>query len=100
LAALINTGCLYVLLRKRGYYTPRAGWKAFSIRLLSANAVLAIWLIVSAGSLDVWLNQTVMWRIGHLLLSLGGSIPLYFAMLWLTGIKLHHLLMPQAAVSR
>lgn len=96
LAALINMGCLYYVLRQRGYYSPRDGWQSFAIRLVISNLVLALWLIFGSDSLSVWVTESTMWRVMHLTFLLGTSVVLYFAMLYLTGIRLQHLMMPSA----
>jgi putative peptidoglycan lipid II flippase len=98
LAAIINTAFLFYFLRQRGFYQPREGWKLFGIRLLITNVVLAVWLWVGAGDIDTWLTQTSMWRITHLAFLLLSAVGLYFALLWLTGVRLHHLLMPSKQV--
>lgn len=95
LAAIINMSCLYYYLRQRGYYSPRDGWSLFSIRLLFANGVLAAWLWFGAGDIETWTAQHAMWRVTHLAFLLGTSVLLYLATLWVTGIRPHHLLIPQ-----
>jgi putative peptidoglycan lipid II flippase len=94
LAALVNTGCLFYLLRSRGLYCPRQGWRAFSLRLAVTNILLAAWLWIGSGDLSDWLTNTSLWRITHLTFLLVSSGILYFASLWLTGIRMQHLLMP------
>lgn len=98
LAAIVNTSCLYYYLRQRGLYSPRAGWKLFAMRLGAANIVMAIWLWIGAGELTNWLNATAWWRIEHLSFLLATAMLVYFAVLWLSGIRLHHLLMHEQAV--
>lgn len=93
LAALVNTGCLFYLLRSRGFYIPREGWKLFSLRLFAANSVLAVWLWLGAGDVTTWITSQAMWRIQHLAFLLITAVLIYFAVLWLTGIRLQHLLM-------
>ncbi len=95
LAALVNGGLLYVFLRRRGFYRPREGWKLFALRLTIANAVVAIWLWVFAGNLQTWITQNSLWRLAHLAFLLVTAVIIYFAVLWLSGVRLHHLLMPQ-----
>ncbi len=95
LAALVNTGCLYYFLRERGFYHPREGWRLFMLRLVFANIILAAWLWLGAGDLSMWINSHVMWRIEHLAFLLISAVLIYFAALWLAGMRLHHLLMPQ-----
>lgn len=94
LAAVVNSGSLYYFLRQRGYYQPRAGWKLFGARLLIANSVLALWLLFAAGDVNVWIAQPTLWRVEHLAFLLVSSIAIYFATLFVSGIRLHHLLIP------
>lgn len=95
LAAVVNSGFLFYFLRKRAHYQPRAGWKLFAIRLFSANSILGVWLFVSAGQITTWLHQGTLWRYTHLAGILVAAMIIYFAALWLTGVRPHHLLMPQ-----
>lgn len=95
LAAVVNTGFLFYFLRLRGFYHPREGWPEFSIRLAIANIILAIWLLIGAGDIHTWINNHAMWRIEHLAFLLITAVLLYFAVLWIVGIRIHHLLMPQ-----
>src|SRR3990167_1389521 len=92
LAAVLNTGCLFYYLCKEGIYQPREGWGFFTLRLVFANMILAAWLWVGAGSLDAWLVNPVSWRFVHLLVLLLSAIAMYFASLWLVGVRVHHLL--------
>ena len=95
LAAVINTGFLFYFLRLRGFYHARSGWQLFILRLLVANGVLAIWLWIGAGDLNEWITHHAWWRLTHLAFLLVTAVLLYFAVLWLIGVRLHHLLMPQ-----
>lgn len=95
LAAIVNSGCLLYFLRQRGIYKPREGWKGFALRIAIANIVIAIWLWIGAGDVNEWIANHALWRIEHLAFLLSTSVLLYFAVLWLSGVRLHHLLMPQ-----
>lgn len=95
LAALINTSLLYFALRKKALYQPRSGWKLFIFRLLMANTILGIWLWFGSGELNTWITSHALWRIGHLSFLLLSAVVIYFVALWLSGIRLHHLLMPR-----
>ena len=97
-AAIVNTGLLFYLLRAQGFYEPRVGWLRFAMRLLMANAVLATWLWVEGGALEMWLSHETLWRALHLAWLLLSSILLYLTTLWLTGVRLHHLLMPDVSL--
>lgn len=94
LAAIVNTGCLFYFLRKRGFYRPRNGWRLFAIRIGIANLVLFCWLWFGSGELSDWMTHPAMWRLGHLAFLLVSSVLLYFASLWVSGVRLHDLLMP------
>jgi putative peptidoglycan lipid II flippase len=95
LAAIINTSFLFYFLQQRGIYQPREGWKLFLARLSVANMMVAVWLWISAGDLNIWVTHHALWRLGHLGFLLLSAILIYFAGLWLTGVRLHHLLIPQ-----
>lgn len=95
LAALVNGGLLFYFLRKRGFYEFREGWKLFAVRLLIANVVVGIWLYVGAGDIQTWIHQTAVWRLMHLTFLMVTAAFVYFGALWITGIRLHHLLIPQ-----
>lgn len=94
LAAIVNAGFLFYFLRVRRFYQPREGWKLFAIRLAIANSVLAIWLWFGAGNIQTWIAQHALWRFEHLLFLLSSAVLIYFAALWLSGVRLRHLLMP------
>jgi putative peptidoglycan lipid II flippase len=94
LAALVNTSCLYYYLRQRGYYRPREGWVGFASRLSFASVILACWLWIGAGDLSAWLTHNAFWRYQHLLILLSSAVVIYLAVLWLLGLRLHHLLVP------
>ena len=95
LASLVNTGFLFYLLRLRGHYKAREGWLAFGVRIVIANILLAVWLWVGAGDINTWITSHAMWRIEHLAFLLVTAVLLYFAALWLSGVRVHHLLMPR-----
>jgi putative peptidoglycan lipid II flippase len=94
LAALVNTGLLFYLLRKRGYYRSRDGWKLFAIRIGIANLAVGLWLWFGSGDINTWIMEHALWRFTHLTVLLVGAVLIYFAVLWLVGIRVHHLLMP------
>ena len=95
LAAIINTSFLFYFLRKRGLYQPREGWKVFAIRISIANILLAFWLWVASGDLTSWTMHAALWRVNHLVFLVVSSAIIYFGALWLSGVRLHHLLMPE-----
>lgn len=96
LAAIINTCCLFYLLYHRGIYQLRDGWQLFLLRLSSSNILLAIWLWFGADDISIWVTQTISWRVTHLSFLLFSSVVIYFAALWLTGVRPRHLLIRES----
>lgn len=94
LAALVNTGFLFYFLRKKKFYNPRDGWKSFAIRITLSNLVLALYLWFGAGDINNWLYHHATWRFTHLLGLLTSALVIYFIALWLSGVRIHDLLMP------
>lgn len=95
LAAIVNSGGLFYFLRKRGFYQARDGWKLFALRLLFANVVLGIWLWFGAGDIHTWITQAILWRVTHLAFLLISAVIIYLVALLVSGIRPHHLLIPQ-----
>lgn len=95
LASIINMGGLFYFLYRRGYYVPRAGWGVFLCRLLFCNVVLIAWLWVMSDDVQVWIDHSAIWRASHLLFLLTTAVLLYFATLWMSGVRMHDFLIPQ-----
>lgn len=88
--AWVNAGLLYRRLRRDGVYNPRAGWGAFGLRLLLANLVMAGLVVWMAGGMDGWVHASSLARAGRLLAVIASGGAVYFATLWLSGMRLHH----------
>ncbi len=98
LSSIMNAGFLYYYLRKKLLYQPQAGWWPFMVRLTITNGLLAAWLWVGAGDINLWVTSSVGWRCVHLLFLLGSSVVIYFVGLWLTGVRPRDVLIITAAV--
>ena len=98
LAAGLNAVLLWYFLQKENLYTPSSGWGFFSLRLLFVNVLLGVWLWMSAPGLSQWVQADGIWRITHLLFSLGGGIVLYFIALYLSGLRIHDFLIREASI--
>ncbi len=88
LGACINAVFLYTGLRRRRIYTPHAGWLAFFLKVVLAVAVMggAAWLM--QGQLDwVGMRAHAILRICALLLIIGVSAAVYFAVLFALGFR-------------
>lgn len=93
-SSFVNAGLLLRGLWLSGIYKPSSGWARLFIQVGLANGLMLAVLWVISGELDNWLQAGTMLRIGWLagVILVGTSI--YFAMLWLLGLRLHHLYRP------
>lgn len=91
--AWVNSALLFLRLRRDGIYQPMPGWGGFALRLLAACALMGTLAFVGAGDTGGWLAVDA----GHRALRLGAVIAacgaVYFAVLWLTGLRPRHLLL-------
>lgn len=94
LAAFINVGCLLYFLRKKQLYQPQNGWLQFGLRIGGANLMLALWLLYGGGELTYWLSASLGERFFHLAFLLSIGCIIYASALWLSGLRLGHLLVP------
>ncbi len=89
LGAMVNALWLLIGLIRRGAYTPSAGWARFSLQVLAASALLAVYLMWLAARVDwVALQAHAFQRVGLLALAVLGAALIYFISLTLAGVKL------------
>ena len=88
LGACLNAGLLYYQLRKQEIYQPQPGWAIFLLRILVALVVMGGVLTVTMGSDTLWLEHSTTQRIIHLLWVVLAGMTSYFAVLWLSGLRL------------
>jgi putative peptidoglycan lipid II flippase len=90
LGACLNAGLLFAVLRRRGIYTPAAGWGLFILKLVVAVSVMAAAVWLGSGAAVQWMAagaaRRVLWL--TLVIVLGGGA--YFATLWALGFRLKH----------
>jgi putative peptidoglycan lipid II flippase len=92
LAAFVNAGLLYRLLRKHEVYAPGPGWRRFFVQILVATAVMSVVLIWGAGDLRDWLGWRALTRAWHLAALVAAGAAVYFGVLFLTGVRPRQLL--------
>lgn len=97
LAGFVNAGLLYRLLRAQGVYQPAAGWPAFILRVLVANAALATLLFFGPAETGVWTHLPARSRLLDLGLWVLAGVAAYLAALALLGFRKRDLL-PSARV--
>jgi putative peptidoglycan lipid II flippase len=98
LSAYLNAGLLFWGLRAEGVYQASDGWRGFLLRVAIANGLMAVVLFAGAGDLAEWLSWTASERIWRLTALVAGGGIVYFAALWLFGLRWRQL-SGQAAVS-
>ena len=93
IGALINALWLLVGLIRRGSYTPAPGLRVFALQVVAASALLAVFLLWSAGAVGwLGLKTAYLQRIGLLASVIIGGTAIYFIALWATGLKLRQLI--------
>ena len=90
--ALVNALLLLVGLVKRGSYKPAPGWGKFALQVVSASALLAVFLLWSADAVS-WtgLKTAYLQRIGLMTSVIVAGGALYFVALWISGFKVKKL---------
>jgi len=91
LGACINAVFLYAGLRRRRIYTPHAGWLGFFLKVVLAVAVMGAVAWFCQAQLD-WaaMRAHPFLRVGALLLIIGVSAAVYFAVLMALGFRPRH----------
>jgi len=88
IGACLNAGLLFWFLRKRGIYSPRAGWPLFVAKLAVALFVLAAVLLWLGGPASYWLAASLWEKIPRLAGVCAAGAAAYFGALWLLGFRL------------
>jgi putative peptidoglycan lipid II flippase len=91
ISAAINTVLLWRGLVKIGVYKPKSGWGALITRIVIANAAMAALLLWMAGDLASWLAMPPLQRALNLAMCIVAAAALYFAVLFVSGARLHHM---------
>jgi putative peptidoglycan lipid II flippase len=96
IAAWVNAGLLYKLLRADSIYVPQPGWLPLFLKVGTGSLIMAVVLYWCAGSIDLWINATVWERVSRLSLCVALGAVVYFAVLFAFGIRPKHLLLNKA----
>jgi putative peptidoglycan lipid II flippase len=99
IGALMNAGLLYLgLVRQRILATGQA-LRGLLVRILVASAVMAAGLLWLGGDVASWLIAPKLTRILWLGGLVAGGVLVYFAVLWLLGVRLHQFRLQPPALS-
>jgi putative peptidoglycan lipid II flippase len=83
----INAILLYRGLRNTGVYQPLAGWGSLLGKILLACTGMAALVLYLTPGLEIWTWLTVVERVIYLGSIIGSAAVVYFALLWLSGIR-------------
>jgi putative peptidoglycan lipid II flippase len=90
-ASWVNTGLLWIGLRKRQQFVPSRDWLWWMPRLFVASALMTWFLLRFVGPLEIWLDWTLMNRIWHLLAAIVLAV-LVYAVSWVVmGLRPRHM---------
>jgi len=92
LAAFLNAGLLFLNLRRRDVYQPRAGWRKFLMQLTVANLAMGLVLWFGTGHLEQWLHAGARERLWHLLWLIAAGGGSYLLAALAVGIRPRQLL--------
>ncbi|MDO4997946.1 MAG: murein biosynthesis integral membrane protein MurJ [Neisseria sp.] len=91
LGACLNAALLYVLLRAKGMYQPKAGWGKFLIKLSIALAIMGggLWAMLNFLPL-AWQDVGTWQRVWQLAMLIAAGVVLYFGALVALGFRPRH----------
>lgn len=91
IASLLNVSVLLVALIRRKIYCPLQGWQGFGLRILIANSMMGLFLWWFSPPIAQWFAWDAMERAWSLLGCIAGAGLIYFASLWITGLRYAHM---------
>jgi putative peptidoglycan lipid II flippase len=93
LAAFINAGLLFRLLRRQGIYLPEPGWTRFQSRIVVASTLMGAVLWWFAGELPGWIALDTHARILRLVFCIITGMAVYVTSLYVLGVRPRELLL-------
>lgn len=92
LGACFNACCLLIILRRRGVFTPLAGWKKLFLTVIAGSVLLTAYLLVIQHYCD-WTQMAYPWvvKLGLVLSVVVGAAVLYIGTLAACGYRLSDL---------
>jgi putative peptidoglycan lipid II flippase len=93
LAAFLNAGMLFFLLRRRNIYQPSPGWWLFLARVFFASVVMGAVLYWGAGDVDNWLQASGWQRAYRLSIWVVTGAAVYLLTVLAIGVRLAQLLL-------
>ena len=91
-AGLVNAFLLYYRLTKLGHFIAGEGWLLFLVRVVVATVVMSTLLYLAQGLQSEWLAASLFERVSRLSFLIGSGALAYFGVLYVTGLRVHQLL--------
>jgi len=91
MAAWVNAGLLYRILRKQQVYRPETDWPRFFLQIGVAGLALGAVLFWGMPTMQVWLDWSVWSRVSALFVCIMAGAAAYFIALQLVGLRLKSL---------
>jgi putative peptidoglycan lipid II flippase len=88
LGAMFNAGMLYRGLVRQRVLEPGANVRRLLVQIVVASAVMAVVLLLLGGDLGQWLQASILLRVGWLGGLVVGGAAVYFACLWVMGVRM------------
>ncbi|MGD9603026.1 MAG: murein biosynthesis integral membrane protein MurJ [Gammaproteobacteria bacterium] len=98
LAAFVNAGLLFRLLRRNGAYVPGSGWRTYLFRIAFAVTAMAAVLWVLKDPQSQWSDWGVAMRGTRLTLLVVAGVATYVVACWVAGIRPRHVAQPKPAL--
>jgi putative peptidoglycan lipid II flippase len=92
LAACVNATLLFMKLNQQGVLRAEPGWLLYAGRIMVANLVMVVLLVVAVPEMANWIEWDVWNRVGQLLLWVGAGGAAYLGTLYLSGLRPHQLM--------
>ncbi len=93
LAAFINAGLLFRLLRRDNVYVPASGWRGFFLRVALASGTMTLVIAWGAGDLSSWVEADFLGRASRLALWITAGVLVYIASVFALGVRAKELLL-------
>lgn len=91
LGAFINAGLLFRALRNQGIYKAEKGWAILLLRVVIANSLMGAMLLYFVDDVTLWMQWGMWERVWNLALWVTAAALLYFATLFMLGVKVKDL---------
>ncbi|MGI9251944.1 MAG: murein biosynthesis integral membrane protein MurJ [Pseudohongiellaceae bacterium] len=91
IAAYANALLLLGGLRRSQVFRFHPGWLSLSCRMLLANGLLIAFLLYVVGDWTAWTDYQLLTRIWSLAVLVAGGLAIYFAALYVSGLRWHHI---------